>query len=68
MFEIEFCTKWSASFYAVFRNSKFFWKITNMNRSLQEDVVFLEKTHFPTFKASIGISVSKGCPYTAAKM
>ncbi len=35
------------NFYAVFRNSKFFWKITNMNRSSQEDAVFCKRTHFP---------------------
>ncbi len=33
--------------FLVCQNLKFFWKITNMNRSLQEDAVFCKRTHFP---------------------
>ncbi len=38
---------WISNFYAVFQNSTFFWKITNMNRLSWVDAVFYKRTNFP---------------------
>ncbi len=69
------------NFYTVFQNSKLFWKITSMNRTLYKGAVFFAKEHIfqtlseknwnkwilPQFKTQIGISVLKECSYSSAK-